>query len=631
MSSRSSEQIKPKRMPRMIDAVDLFCGAGGISTGLKEACAELGLRVNLLAVNHWDIAIATHSKNHPDAKHINSRIEAIEPRLAVPSGKLDLLVAAPSCVHHSRARGGAPINDQERISAFRILEWASELYVRHILIENVPELTSWGPLNAKGRPLKAKRGETFLQFIKTLEALNYRVEWRVLNAADYGDPTSRNRLFIQARRDRRAIRWPEPTHAPAAQAQRAGKQSLFAPARPLKPYRTAREIIDWSIESQSIFTRKKPLRPNTLKRIFRGLEKFGGLPFIVPKEGDARVRDLDRPLQTITTQSRGIGLCEAFLVKYFGGHDAHSLDEPIPTICANYEHYALCEPFIIGAGGPQYAGKPRSVEQPFRTVLTDAWAALVESFIVELRNKQFARSLDEPLSVVATSGAHHALCSCFIRVNCQAFLSRFQGNHTGREDGAGRNYPLDNPLPPLDTSNRYGLVQSCIVPVNHGPDMRSHDLDQPMPTITSVDAWGLGQSFLLQAAHGADPYPGRRCHSLDEPLKTITAGGDGWALVSPEMQPFIVKYNSTGSANSVDEPLDTVTTKDRFGLCLPHLGAVLDIRFRMLQPHELAAAMSFPKTYFFAGNREDKVKQIGNAIAVGVGRALCRTILEDRL
>ena len=193
-------------------------------------------------------------------------------------------------------------------------------------------------------------------------------------------------------------------------------------------------------------------------------------------------------------------LVQPFLVKYYGGHSAQSVNQPIGAICANYEHYGLCE-----------------------------------AFIVEMRHKMSARSADDPLSVVTTTGAHHALC--------QAFLSRFQGNHAEREDGAARNYSLDEPVRALDTSNRFGLVEGFIVQTAHGADSfndrRVHSLDQPIKTITAGgDGWGLVESFLLSMEHGGS------VHSLDQPMKSVTANGDAWGIA----QPFLIKYNGTGGA-----------------------------------------------------------------------------------
>jgi DNA (cytosine-5)-methyltransferase 1 len=396
-----------------------------------------------------------------------------------------------------------------------------------------------------------------------------------LNAADYGDPTSRERLFIQARRGKKRIIWPEATHEPKRSKPMTGM--LFAP-RPLKPYRPAREIIDWEIQGENIFNRKRPLALATMQRIAKGMEKFCGIPFVINSGGpEISPRSVDEPLNTVLTRDH-LGIVQPFLIKYYGGQFAHSLDEPLPAITANYEHYGLCQPFIVGAGGPIGSGRPQSVDEPLGTVLTENHRGLVQPFIVELKGNMNARSLDAPLSTIATSGAHHGLC--------QPFLIQMDHGKSGIPPRS-----LERPMPTITSADAFGLVQPFIIPTNHGKgDTRSHSIDSPMPTVTSVDAWGL-------------------------------------------IEPFLIKYNGTGGPLSVEEPLDTVTAKDRFGLVDTQVrpsGATffLDIRFRMLQPHELAAAMSFPKSYHFVGNREEKVKQIGNAVPVGLAMALCKTILS---
>src|SRR5581483_6805346 len=210
-------------MRKKIFAADLFCGAGGTSQGLLMAANELRADLELIAINHWNVAIDTHSVNHPYAKHLCTGLDEIgDPRKLVPGGRLNLLCGSPECTHHSVARGGKPMSDQSRSSAWHILRFAEALYIDNLLIENVPEFLSWGPLGVNGRPLKSKRGQLFEQFIASLRALGYSVEWRVLNCADYGDPTTRRRLFIIARRGNKAIRWPDPTHVPATQLSQDG-------------------------------------------------------------------------------------------------------------------------------------------------------------------------------------------------------------------------------------------------------------------------------------------------------------------------------------------------------------------------------------------------------------------------
>lgn len=451
----------------MIHAADLFCGAGGASTGLLRAADALGVPVKLLAVNHWPVAVETHALNHPGVRHLCESIERINPRDQVPAGRLNVLLAGPECTHHSSARGGRPINDQSRASAWHILKWAQELYIDTILIENVPEFQTWGPLGANGRPLKSRKGQTYEAFLGALRSLGYRVETRILNAADFGDPTTRKRLFILAQRGPKRVAFPEPTHSAVA-----GKSLLRQTAR----WRAAREIIDWSTPSRSIFGRKKPLAPATMARILAGLEKFGGSEL--------------RPFLIILRQHMG----------------ARSLDKPLPTLSARGQHVGICEPFLV----PFYGERP-------------------------------------------------------------------------------------------------------------GQDPRTHSVDAPIPTLPASPKFGVVESFVLQQQSGGVP------RSTNAPLPTVATDG-AIALV----EPFITKYNGTARnrAYSVDDPLDTVSTKDRFGLVQPVVdGLALDVRFRMLQPHELAGAMSFPKSYVFTGKREEIVRQIGNAWPGETARALCHEIL----
>lgn len=323
-------------MPRTIKAADLFCGAGGTSTGLAHACEELGLKLQLTAVNHWPVAIETHSTNHPDAVHFCASLDHLRPSDAVPGGKLDVLLASPECTHHARARGGKPINDQSRASAWHVVRWAEELRPRAILVENVPEFTTWGPLDAKGRPIKRLRGQIFLSFVSALRALGYTVDWRVLNAADYGDPTTRRRLILQARLGRK-ITWPEPTHAP-------DENTCFAEGR--AKWRPARSVIDWNRRGRSIFNRKKPLAASTMARIEVGIRKFWGKeaePFLVILRQHMDARSIDDPIPSLCANGQHVGLVEPFITKFYGsGNGVVSVNDPLPTVTTK-DRFGLVE------------------------------------------------------------------------------------------------------------------------------------------------------------------------------------------------------------------------------------------------------------------------------------------------
>lgn len=527
-------------------AADLFCGAGGTSTGYVRACLSRGMKPELFALNHNPQAVRTHELNHPGVRHLCEEIDRVRPQEAIPGGHLHILCASPECTGFSLAAGGAPKNDQSRAQAWQVLRWATDLTIDNILIENVREFQGWcrllqkplrwrGKYYSKGKPDPRFKGEYFRAFIEALRNLGYTVEFRMLCAADYGDPTTRQRLFIMARRNQ-PIAWPKPTH------ERLGVG--------LPKWRAAREIIDWDLKGTSIFRRARPLSANTMRRIAAGLRKFGGEH------------------------------AEPFLVMLYGTNDARSVDRPAPTVTANGTHIGLAEPFVIGAGGPTGAGTPRAVSDPLNTVTTDPHQALVQPFIVPPRhmNEGTADSVEDPLRTVVGASARN-----------------------------------------------FGLVQPFVVHSTHHGERAVHGMAAPLPTVTGAHRgeMALVEPFTTMLSHNNE-----LARSVDEPVQTVTtARGGEIALV----QPFVVKYYGTGGAVGVDEPLDTVTTRDRFMLLCPTTHepiAELDILFRMLQPHELAAAQGFPPNYQFAGTREQRVKQIGNAVPVNLATALCGALLS---
>jgi DNA (cytosine-5)-methyltransferase 1 len=485
----------------MILAADLFCGAGGSSTGLVQAAQERGRRLDLLAVNHWSVAVDTHTRNHPWARHLCADLSQVDPSKVIPGGRLDILIASPECTHHSLARGGKPCSDQSRASAWHVLHWVERLRVERVLIENVREFEQWGPLGDDGRPDKSRKGQTFKAFIAALESLRYTVEWRVQNAADFGEATNRRRLFIQAARGG-GVTWPEASHHAGGVAG-AG-------------WRPAREVIDWSLRGEEISKRKRPLAPRTMDRIEAGLRKFGGEPFIAVLRG------------TRKSQS---------------GAWAKPLSDPLGTISAGGIHAALCEPFIVP---------------------------------MEHSGRQPVRGTDAPLPTITTArGGSFGLCQPFV----------MQVAHAGSDHTRVRS--VDAPLPTIVAGHRGELAvcQPFLVEY-HGPkragDQRVASVESPLPTQTTENRFGL-------------------------------------------CQPFLTKYYGNGEgARPVTEPMDTITTKDRFALVEP---TRMGIYFRMLKPHELAAAMGFDG-YEFAGTKTDQVRQIGNAVSVRTAKALCGAMID---
>jgi DNA (cytosine-5)-methyltransferase 1 len=539
---------------------DLFAGGGGFSTGIAAACKQLGRKPDLVAINHWKVAMDTHTRNHPWARHLCTGLDAVHPTEEVRGGRLNLLAASPECTHHSNARGGKPMNDQSRSSAWLILKWLQELYVEAVLIENVQEFEDWGPLGADGRPLKSMSGALFDQFIASLKALGYNVEWRVLNAANYGGATTRERLFIMARRGRnKRIIWPDHSHAQFGDRQ----GEMFGDKERWRP---ARDIIDWNQPSRSIFTRKKPLAPATLERIAAGLRKFGGAaaePFLVVLRQHMGARSLDEPPPTLTT-SMHVGLAEPFFFNMQRNQDPIlSTDRPMPTITATSNDYGLVEPFVLSMEHSKSGAQP--------------------PFVIPL-------------------------------------------NH-GRTNGGGqRVYDVNNPMPTITTVDGWGVVEPFIItaggPVGQGRTPK--DINNPLPTVLTDDRHALIQPMLVEY-HGSHPGRNdgaRRVRSVDDPLPTQTTENRFGLL-----EPLIVSYYGTQNVSRVSQPLPTVTTKDRFGLVEFGDGLYLDIHFRMLSYRELSNAMGFPAEYEFAGNRGDKVKQIGNSVEVRTATALAKSAL----
>ena len=331
--------------------VDNFAGGGGASTGIELAAG----RVVDIAVNHDPDAILMHQTNHPHTTHYQASVWDIDPREVCRGRPVGLAWFSPDCKHFSKAKGGKPVDKHIRGLAWIALRWAGLVRPRVIILENVEEFQTWGPVR-KGKPIKSKAGETFRKFIGQLRDLGYNVEWRKLTAADYGAPTTRRRFFLIARSDGRPIVWPEPTHAPAdSQEVKAGEK---------RPWRSAAEIIDWSLPCPSIFDSKaeirekhglsaqRPLKPNTLRRIARGLDKFvlkEQKPFLVQCKFDNAPRGVGEPLSTVTAVGSHL-LATPALIQYHTEQSDYvrgqALDRPINTVDAA-KRYGLMAPVLV--------------------------------------------------------------------------------------------------------------------------------------------------------------------------------------------------------------------------------------------------------------------------------------------
>jgi DNA (cytosine-5)-methyltransferase 1 len=527
--------------------VDNFAGGGGASLGIEIA---LG-RSPDIAINHDREAIAMHAANHPGTKHFCEDVWEVNPTEACAGRPVGLAWFSPDCKHFSKAKGGKPVSKKIRGLAWIVVKWAKAVQPRVILLENVEEFQDWGPLDDEGFPCPQRKGKTFQRWLAQLRNLGYQVEWRELRACDYSAPTIRKRLFIVARRDGQRIVWPEPTHA---SPKRIGTD-LFTTH--LKPWRTAAECIDWSIPCPSIFERERPLAENTLRRVAAGLRRYvidSPEPFIVNMAHGGRVENLRRPLSTVATEKGG---CRA-----------------------------LVTPFLVGAGGPTYSGKPRSMSQPHGTLTADPRTALVSPTLIQTgygeREGQSPRSpgLDKPLGTVVAGGPKHALVA--------AFLAQY--NTTG----------------------------------NGKPNV-GHSAGVPFSTVTSN---GCHQSLVtsnLVKLRGTC----RDGQPITEPMATISAQG----LHLAEVRAFLIKYFGTDQDPRLDEPMHTVTAKHRFGLVTIHGDEylIVDVGLRMLTPRELYRAQGFPDDYEIAPVYEGKplsktaqVRMCGNSVCPPNAAAMVR-------
>ena len=332
-------RVSPQKTMNFTElVVDNFAGGGGASTGIEDA---IGRPVDI-AINHDPQAIGMHKTNHPGAQHYEESVWAVDPRAVTNSQPVGLAWFSPDCRHHSKASGKRPVSTRVRGLAWVTLKWAGLTKPRVIILENVEEFEDWGPITRSGRPCKRNKGVVFERFVAQLRALGYRVDWRTIRACDYGAPTIRKRLFLVARRDNLPIVWPTPTHGVGAG---------------LKPYRTAREIIDWSIPCPSIFTRKRPLVEKTMARIAKGLERFifNGHPKIIELQG-----------QNEFANEETSGLVVAFLAKHFGGVTGVTIDVPLPTITTRGTQTQIVTSHLIKLRGTCKDGQ--SIDKPLPTL-----------------------------------------------------------------------------------------------------------------------------------------------------------------------------------------------------------------------------------------------------------------------
>ncbi|EAP0170275.1 DNA cytosine methyltransferase [Salmonella enterica subsp. enterica serovar Stanley] len=636
--------------------VDNFAGGGGASTGIEMA---IGHSVDI-AINHDPNAIAMHTTNHPDTLHYCESVFTVKPKIVTAGRPVALAWYSPDCRHFSKAKGAKPVEKSIRGLAWIELRWGLEVKPRVMMLENVGEFRTWGPLLAgEMRPDPERVGETFKAFVgmlttgispehpaltecceflnisldsedatRLVNGLGYTVEYRELRACDYGAPTIRKRFFMVARCDGQPVVWPEPTHGdPKSEAVKSGR---------LKPWRTAAECIDWSIPAPSIFERKKPLAENTLRRIARGIQRFvieSASPFIVKCNHTSTKTSYD---------------C-------FRGQ---ALGEPLQTITKTHG-YALAvphlTPFLAGNGGSEYQAKPRPLDKPAHTILKQSRACLVAPVIARQFGASVGHRADEPGATITAGGGGKSqlVTSTLIQMGygerpgqpprvlriekplgtvtaggnkfaiTTAFLAKhYGGNYTG--PGVG----LDDPAHSITTVDHHAVVSAHLMVNNTGH--AGGAADSPAHTVTTGNHHAILASHLVKLRGTC-----RDGQYVDAPMPTVTAGGLHVGNIETSLA--VDEYDEE-RAQQVLAFLRKYCGENCTGLVT--VGGVVyrivDIGMRMLQPRELYRAQGFPDWYIiehdFRGVKYAKDKQVarcGNAVPPQFAEALVRANLPE--
>lgn len=390
--------------------VDNFAGGGGASTGIELATG----RPVTIAINHDPAAILMHKTNHPYTLHLQASVWDVDPVEVCAGRPVGLAWFSPDCKHFSKAKGSALVDRNIRGLAWIVLRWAGTVRPRVIILENVEEFTTWGPVR-KGKPIKKKAGQTFNKWLRQLNDLGYQVDHRELIAADYGAPTSRKRFVLIARCDGKPIVWPEPTH------NREGTGGKLK-------WRSAAEIIDWSLPMYSVFDTKeeikarygvntvRPLADNTMRRIIRGVDKFtlkSGKPFIVQGKFQNAPQDIEKPLTTVTSVGAH-ELVSVSLIQYHTEQSEHvranQMNAPLPTVDAS-NRYGLIAVNLV-----EYFqnGRPLPINEPMHTVTTREREALVAAHVVEFKGQDRGQSCEKPLRTITASIGEFGLCETVI-------------------------------------------------------------------------------------------------------------------------------------------------------------------------------------------------------------------------
>lgn len=551
--------------------IDLFCGAGGTSTGVEyaqlngEKCAKV-----IACVNHDQNAILSHQANHPDTLHFTEDIrtlnltplvEHLQKMKVQYPGALVVLWASLECTNFSRAKGGQPRDADSRTLAEHLFRYIEAIRPNWIQIENVEEFMMWGELDENGKPVSKDQGSDYLRWVHKVKSYGYDFDWRILNAADFGAYTSRKRFFGQFAQKGLPISFPIPTYA-----KNGDEGGMFSCYHKWKP---VREVLDFSDEGESIFERKKPLCEKTLERIYAGLIKFvAGMSqkdfsaFIVKynsmnKSGHYVAPSIDEPCPTVACQNR-LGIAQiSFLSKYYGGKDHNeSIDAPAGTVTTK-DHHAL-----VGA-----------------------------EFMSQYYGNGFNTSVDDPAPTVTTKD-RISLVRCFI----------------DNQYGNGTPSSVTQPCPTIPTNPKQSVVHVKPWVMNTNFNNVGSSVEEPCQTITANRKW----HYLM------NPQFASKGGSVDKPCFTLIARMD-------KMPPYLVCTERGEVGIAIYENDSPMTRKIKEFMAIYR---IIDIKMRMLKVSELKKIMGFPENYILVGTQSEQKKFIGNAVEVNMSRVLCEALCQ---
>ena len=596
--------------------VDNFAGGGGASTGIELATG----RPVTIAINHDPDAILMHKTNHPFTEHYQASVWDVDPCEVSKGRPVGLAWFSPDCKHFSKAKGGKPVDKNIRGLAWIVLRWAGTVRPRVIMLENVEEFQTWGPVR-RGRPIKSKIGQTFRRFVGQLKDLGYAVEWRELVAADYGAPTTRKRFFLIARCDGRPIVWPEPTHAPADSPEVKAGEKL--------PWRSAAEIIDWSLPCPSIFdtreqirekyglSAQRPLRPNTMRRVIRGVDKFAiknPEPFlvVVNHAGSFRGQAADAPLKTVTAK-HGYGVASPVMAPLTMHNNENAtgtgITEPVNTITSSGAggHQMVITPTLTAIGQTGGGERGRKITEPTHTQVSKAEECVVAPALFQYHTEDASN--------------RYGLSA--------ASLVKYYGSDQHGQD-------IGDPLHTVTAKDREAVLAANMAKFYGGNySGEGSKMSDPLHTVTAVD------HNALTATHMVKMKGTNLGGHMSEPVQTITAGGGHFGVVTT----VVARVEPGAELGHWPEIRDLLNTYCGYSLGPEDVilfeidGAayfLADIGLRMLTPRELYMANGFPVDYKierdYTGTVYPKTKQVarcGNAVPPPFATALVRANLPE--